>query len=372
MRHQRERLRLGPVAASITLAFGLAASSLGCALRASPPSEPPVNAQTGFAPRRFDPTRACTQWIEAAGADDTTAYVHDSFPELHPDGCYIPVRYDEHGPKPDPIPPSCGYPDDPDAIQERLRAEADRYDHIAAGRDGGRLPPELACELPPDIRSDAARMNAATLRKLARRIENGRRYPYAAVSALGFGSSRQGRSPLVKWRPGDACVQLDKAEMDRLDVNVTRAGRAAGAYFARVAPVVTLSGSAVHSPLYEAFAMAHLLSCTFGVRLDAVLVDPCADHTHTNLRNTGSLVVALGGRTSYVVTDDGLQSLYLQEWNGFHLIRGSIDHRSLRDFGYLVGSFRQASVGMDAGFWFTPYRFWAAPRHGLGSFTCVR
>ena len=48
------------------------------------------------------------------------------------------------------------------------------------------------------------------------------------------------------------------------------------------------------------------------------------------------------------------------------------DQRSLRDFGYLVGAWRQASVGMEAGFWFTPYRFWAEPEPGLGGWSCVR
>jgi hypothetical protein len=28
-------------------------------------------------------------------------------------------------------------------------------------------------------------------------------------------------------------------------------------------------------------------------------------------------------------------------------------------------------VGNKGGFWFTPYRFWAEPRDGLGSVTCV-
>ena len=36
-----------------------------------------------------------------------------------------------------------------------------------------------------------------------------------------------------------------------------------------------------------------------------------------------------------------------------------------------LGSFRQASVGLKAGFWYTPYRFWAEPAGGLGGFTCT-
>src|SRR5690606_22998233 len=98
---------------------------------------------------------------------------------------------------------------------------------------------------------------------------------------------------------------------------------------------------------------------------------PCADHTHTNVRHTGSMVIALGGRTAYVVTDSGLQGKYLQDWTSFSVIGGSIDQRALRDWGYLLGSWHQASVGLDAGFWFTPYRFWGEAGE-LADFTCVR
>ena len=104
---------------------------------------------------------------------------------------------------------------------------------------------------------------------------------------------------------------------------------------------------------------------------DRIIVEPCADHTHTNLRNSARWVAAMGGRAAYLLTDDGLQSKYFQDWSGFELILGSVDQRSLRDWGYVIGSWRQASIGTAQGFWFTPYRFWAEPRDGLGSVTCV-
>ena len=53
------------------------------------------------------------------------------------------------------------------------------------------------------------------------------------------------------------------------------------------------------------------------------------------------------------------------------IVGGSIDQRALRDFGYLLGAWRQTSVGIDGGYWYTPYRFWAEPRDGLGSFSCI-
>jgi hypothetical protein len=369
-----------------------AAALAGCAITASPPAEAPRDASLGLAPPAFNAALACGDWSLAAGPDAAAATSHVSFPELSPSGCFVRVRHDGDRIQADPTPPGCAYPSGPASI-DRLRAEADRYERIASRASAGgavsgtsaggavsgasdasegALPLDLACPLPAEARAAAARVNARTLRALARRLARGKTYPYAAVSTFGFGRGAQGETHLVPWRPGDACPSIDKTDMDRLDVNVVRAGRAAAAHLAGVAPVVTVSGGAVHSPLYEAFALDYLLTCRFGVREDAVLLDPCADHTHTNIRNTGSLVIALGGRRAYIVTDDGLQASYLQDWNAFHLIGGSIDQRSLRDFGYLLGSFRMASVGIEAGFWFTPYRFWASPEPGLGSFSCVR
>jgi hypothetical protein len=79
----------------------------------------------------------------------------------------------------------------------------------------------------------------------------------------------------------------------------------------------------------------------------------------------------MGGRAAYLVTIDGMQSDYFEDDSWFEGILGSIDQRSLRDWGYVIGSWRRASVGEDTGYWFTPYRFWAEPRDGLGSATCV-
>ena len=129
-----------------------------------------------------------------------------------------------------------------------------------------------------------------------------------------------------------------------------------------------MSGGAVHSRLYEALMMGFIATCRLHVPPDQVLYDPCADHTHTNVRNTGRLVTALGGRTALVVTDDGLQSAYLEEWTTFDAFGGSIDQRALRDWHYLIGSWRRA--GDSAEFWFSPFRFWADPV--LRDFRCTR
>ena len=353
--------------------IGAAALALaGCAVHAPLPASAPGDASGGHAPPGFDTALACTDWRKAAGPHGSAATHHASFPELDPRrSCFVPVRYGPGGPTPDPLPEGCGYPDGKGAIAV-LAKRAAGYEGIAAGNGAEPLPVELACRLPDDVRRAAAATNARTLRALSRRLPQRPPYPYAAVSTFGFGHFEQGASVLVPWRPGDACPRLSPRDMALFDVNILRAFRAAEAYFAGIAPVVTVSGGAVHAPLVEAFMLDYLLTCRFGVPADAVLVDPCADHTHTNIRNTGGLVLALGGRSAYLVTDDGLQAGYLEEWTIFDVIGGSIDQRALRDFGYLLGSHRRASVGMKAGFWYTPYRFWAEPERGLGSFTCIR
>jgi hypothetical protein len=350
----------------------VAAALTGCVLHASPPSRLPGDASGGRAPPAFARLIACSDWKQATGPGGEAAERHDSFPELSPSqSCFVPVRYGPGGvdPRPDPIPPGCGYPAAGALAEIALRA--DRYERIAEGDTTLPLPVDLACHLAGDVRRAAARTNARTLRALARRLPGGPPYPYAAVSTFGFGQGSQGASVLLPWRPGDACPRLDARDLVPFDVNVVRAGRAADAYRAGVAPVVSVSGGAVHSTLVEAFMLDYLLTCRLDVPADAVLLDPCADHTHTNIRNTGALVRALGGRTAYLVTDDGLQSGYLEEWTFFDTVGGSIDQRSLRDFGYLLGSFRRASVGLRAGFWYTPYRFWAEPAGGMGGFTCI-
>lgn len=351
---------------ALTLAAPLLA---GCFLRAEAPEHPPLDARGGHAPPHFDARRACGDWSRALGPGGQSAEVHTSFPELDPKACFVPVRYGDHGPAPDAMPEGCGYPKP--TARARLLREIQRYHAIARGAPHPPLSLELACALTDEQRRATARANARTLERLLLRLDHDRRYPYAAVATFGFGNRVHDLSRLLSFRPGDACPALGKEDMDLFGVNIVRAFRAVEARKAGLAPVITLSGGAVHSQLVEAFLLDYLAVCKLGARADEILLDPCADHTHTNLRNTGTLVEALGGRTAYVVTDDGLQSDYLQEWNSFNLIGGSIDQRALRDFGYLLGSFRQASVGMSAGFWFTPFRFWAEPSEGLGSWSCV-
>lgn len=330
----------------------------------------PAGALAGRAPAGFDEKRACGDWASSVGEGNDPAAAHASFPERVPAACYVPVRYTGELARPDPTPPGCGFPTS--AASPRLARERERYERIARGEPVDELPPDLACDLPSRFRTAAAAQNARTLARVEADLAAGKNYPYSATSVFGFGHRDHGASVLRDWAPGDACRAMSQRELDLLNINVTRAGRGALAIEGRVAPVLITSGGAVHSPIVESFALMHLATCRFRVASDRVLVDPCADHTHTNMKHTASLVLALGGRTAYVVTDDGLQADYLEEWTLFDLVGGSIDQRSLRDWGYLLGTWRRASVGMRAGFWLSPYRFFAEPRGGLGDFACVR
>jgi hypothetical protein len=69
-----------------------------------------------------------------------------------------------------------------------------------------------------------------------------------------------------------------------------------------------------------------------GVDPARILVEPCARHTTTNMRNAGRMVLAAGHSEALVVTN-GSQTYYLAfPWrSGFHL-------RCLAELGYRVGA----------------------------------
>ena len=339
-------------------------------MRDPTPLYPQLGPSGGYAPPDFDQASACRSWQWASS--DAEANKHASFPDRVPIACFAEVDYGEGGEitRVGPLAKSCAYPKPSDA--DDIRARALVYERVARGDFSGKLPLELACELPAEVRKRAAAANARTLESFAASVDQGsERYPYALAGTFGFGHADQNRSQLLRWLPGDECVELDEAQHRMLSVNVIRAGRVAEAWRAGVAPLVSVSGAAVHGRLIEAFMLGHLAVCDGGVPPDRMLYDPCADHTHTNVRNTGAIMSGFGARTAYLVTDDFIQSDYMQDFVWFESIGGSIDQRALRDWGYLVGSWRQASRGIAAGFWYTPYRFWAEPAAGLGSFSCV-
>ncbi len=168
---------------------------------------------------------------------------------------------------------------------------------------------------------DSAILNAATPAHA-----DGARWPFLIVP---------GFTPRIGWRGG-----LHPRNVERLV-------RATADLRLGLAPSVIVTGGAVHSPDNEAVLMRQWL-ITHGVEPERIIVEPCARHTTTNLRNAGRIMLAHGASEALVVTsdeDDWLprrvgwrfaeQSYYLGfPWlSTFHL-------RCLVELGYRVGELR--------------------------------
>ncbi|MEO7112127.1 MAG: hypothetical protein ABI183_16910, partial [Polyangiaceae bacterium] len=353
----------------IARSVAIFASFAACGWRAPVPSYLSHDAAFGFLgdpnlrgsapPSKND---VCGSWMSAVVDRDPRAVARTSFPEIDPlASCFVPVRFrgDDVACATTDTPRGCSFPD---ADQRVALADlAAALDRIA---DDVRAPnPYFSCGLPRSTVITVARHDARVFRGL---IASDTVTPYAAVIVPGHGLFEQDASPLLRYGADpNACVALAGPTFAALGAMIQRTRRAAALIHGGVAPIAIVSGGAVHSRLIEAFAMMHLLVCprpdvSFDpIAADRVLLEPCADHTHTNLRNSGRFLAAMTARAGFVITDDHFQADYFEDQTGLEAIGGSIDQRSLRDFGYLVGAWHQASIGNDAGFWFTPYRFWA-------------
>jgi DUF218 domain len=345
---------------------GALLGAAACVVRSSVPAHVGHDARFGFFAgdaRTFDAHAACGRWDEAVSHVDDHAASHTSFPETDPGrSCFTPVIHAGRTVLFGRVPPACAVPND--AERDAMRAVADRLEVDAPER----REPLYPCHLTAAQRSAADHHNASVLRSVAALPAT---YPYTAIVVPGFGNAAQARTSVASWLPGDACHGFADGDRLYLGSMVPRTRRASDAWHGGVAPMILVTGGSPHSSMVEAFAMLYLLTCDPDAAAPLVLVEPCAEHTHTNLRNAARWLVASEARTAYLVTDDEFQADYLQDWTGLDLVGGSIDTRSLRDWGYVIGTWRQASLGIEAGFWFTPYRFWAEPREGLGSFSCV-
>ncbi len=102
---------------------------------------------------------------------------------------------------------------------------------------------------------------------------------------------------------------------------------------AGLASTVIVTGGAVHSDDNEAVLMRQWL-VERGVAPARILVEPCARHTTTNLRNAGRMVLAAGARAALVVTSEPQRHYLAYPWrSSFHL-------RCLVELGYRVGELR--------------------------------
>lgn len=360
---------------------GLLVLTLSCGVHYATPRRVTRDARFGrLAGAAAVPQRAtlCGHWITAMRTRDRSAERHTSFPETDPaHSCFVPVNYGDAGITIGASPPGCAYPAHGQVVQlEQLARQLDamRAESVASHEQSGDSPEHLLpCGITPRHRDATLAHNVRVLQRVATRLraDPAVTYPYAAVITFGYGWPDQAQTSIADWLPDQSCGRLSQQDIDRMGPMVLRTRRVAEALRAGIAPVAIVSGGTEHSRMVEAFAMLFLLRCAFGVPRDQVLLEPCAEHTHTNIRNGGRWLVAMGARTGYLVTDDGIQSDYLEERSGFEPLGASLDQRSLRDWGYVLGSWRRAARGPNVGHWFTPYRFWAEPRDGAGSLTCL-
>jgi hypothetical protein len=151
-------------------------------------------------------------------------------------------------------------------------------------------------------RDEAARLepleageNQAAIRQISKTEWD--RYPYTVIVVPGAGSDR------VTWSisPG--------AKL--------RAELAANRYHQGKAPFILVSGGYVHpnqTPFAEAIEMKRVLMNDFGVPAAAVLVDPHARHTTTNMRNAARLMYRYGVpfERKALITTDLDQSAYIE------------------------------------------------------------
>ncbi len=152
-------------------------------------------------------------------------------------------------------------------------------------------------------------------------------YQYAAIVVPGAGPDRPD-------------VALDPWAKMRLELAVAR-------YRAGKAPFLIVSGGFVHpnqTPFNEAFEMKQSLIKDFGVPADAILIDPHARHTTTNLRNAARLYYRYGmpSDKALLITSDASQSAY---------ISGTVFRdRCLRELGYQPGVVGQRLSRFDVEF----------------------
>lgn len=137
--------------------------------------------------------------------------------------------------------------------------------------------------------------NAAAVRRI--RILEWSRFPYTVIVVPGEGGDR------VTW---------SLAPEGKLRVEI-----AARRWREGKAPLILVSGGYVHpnqTPFSEAVEMKKSLMADFGVPEDAILIDPHARHTTTNLRNAAREMYRYGvpfDRPA-LITTDSYQSAYIE------------------------------------------------------------
>jgi hypothetical protein len=193
-------------------------------------------------------------------------------------------------------------------------------DVIEAAPADARRRPWILCDRALEAHGiDPVAENAAALEALRRRpAEAGRTFDAILVP---------GYTPLDQTTP---LTEIHPIAVERLVIALEelRAGRA---------PIVVVSGGNVHpegTPVNEALQMKAWLLAR-GVSPDRVIVEPCARHSHTNLRNAGRFLLAHGLSRAVIVTSRD-QAMYFGRPR-----TSTFDARCLSDLGYVVGALQE-------------------------------
>lgn len=171
------------------------------------------------------------------------------------------------------------------SMMELGRDEAGRYEPLAEGEN------QAAAERIPSIDWDDYR------------------FPVMLVPGQGPEVAGVPLSPLGRWR---------------CDIAAER-------YFAGLTPLIVFSGGHVHpsqTPYAESIEMKKYTMQNYDIPEDAILIDPHARHTTTNLRNLARIILRYGipaDRPALITTDFG-QAIY---------ITFMLDRRCRDELGYL-------------------------------------
>jgi hypothetical protein len=142
-------------------------------------------------------------------------------------------------------------------------------------------------------------------------------YPYSVILVPGEG-------------PEETNVHLSPVGKLRLELAVRR-------YKARLAPFLLVSGGYVHpkmTPYSEAIEMKRCLMDDFGIPESAIIVDPHARHTTTNLRNAARLLFRYGFPfdKAGIIVSDPYQSEYIESKGFFDRCQGVFGYQPVRNY----------------------------------------
>lgn len=158
-----------------------------------------------------------------------------------------------------------------------------------------------------------------SLLEINRRDEAGRMEPLQA----GENQAALRRAQTIRWKDYSySAIIVPGSGTDRAEVNLSPWGKmrlrlAVKRYQEKKAPFLLVSGGYVHpnqTPHCEALEMKRSLMADFGIPAEAILIDPHARHTTTNLRNAARMLYRYGVPFDKpaLVTTDNYQSSYIE------------------------------------------------------------